>query len=55
VYGDLSKDYKVLAVGNTTDTSITVQWLKVTKTRIFLRTNNFGNSISFILLFMLKN
>jgi hypothetical protein len=47
VYGDPSRDYKVLAGGNATDSSITVQWLKATKTGIFVNSNNCGNSISF--------
>jgi hypothetical protein len=47
VYGDPSRDYKVLAGGNSTDSTITVQWLKATKTGIFVNTNNCGNSISF--------
>ena len=47
VYGDPSRDYKVLAGGNATDSTITIQWLKATKTGIFVNTNNCGNSLSF--------
>ncbi len=47
VYGDPSRDYKILAGGNATDSSITVQWLKATKTGIFVNTNDCGNSLSF--------
>ena len=47
VYGDPSRDYKVLAGGNATDSSITIQWLKPSKTGVFVNTNNCGNSLSF--------
>lgn len=47
VSGDPNKDYKVLEGGKETDSSITVQWLKPSKTGIIVNPNDCGKSLSF--------